>query len=284
MKNHFSFIKLAIILIGISMVIFTACKSDSSGEGDEDATKDSVAVTKDFDLPKIDKNMTYKLPSPVELYILIQNEGAKFNEDALNSVEKISGYYTRESKAMNLGIYASDLAYCTVFGKNQETFIYFKSAKQLADELGLTKGFNEAMLTRIDKNINNSDSLYEITTDSYWMATRHLEKIDQTNILPYIIIGGWIESVHIALNSVSDFSTENGVVVRIAEQQLLLENLIDYIRSLEDSEQFKDIMDKLLDLQTSFDLLYDNEDTIITEEQYKEISAKVEAARNEFVS
>lgn len=283
MKNYFSFINL-IILIGISMFIISSCKSESSEDGDEDATKDSVAVSKDYSLPKVDKNMTYKLPSPVELYILIQDEGAKFNSDALNSVDKISGYNTRESKAMNLGIYASDLAYCTVFGKNQETFIYFKTAKQLADELGLTKGFNENMLKRIDKNINNSDSLYEITTDSYWMATKHLEQIDQTNILPYIIIGGWIESVHVAINSVNTFSPDNGIVVRIAEQQLLLENLIDYIRSLEDSEQFKNIFDKLLDLQVTYDALYDNEDEVITEEQYIEISKKMKAVRDEFVS
>ena len=81
------------------------------------------------------------------------------------------------------------------------------------------------------------------------------------------------------------FDAANQVVVRITEQQLLLENLIDYLNSLNDNSQLQDIISSLTDLQSSFDLLYENaEDVLITEEQYKEITEKVEALRAQIIS
>lgn len=232
----------------------------------------------------IDHNTQYRLPSPVEFFIYIKDNKSKYNKEMLNSPENISKYYTTSSKAINFGIYASDLAYCTVFGQNQETFIYFTKAKNLADELGLTEGFDEQVAKRIDQNLNNSDSLYQITTDGYWQAVTFLEAHDKSNLLPYILVGSWVESVHIAIQSVSKFKLDDPLVIRISEQQLLLENLIDHLNSIGD-EQLNDIISKLTELQAAFDLLYDNpEDVIITEEQYNEIVKQISALRIQFIS
>jgi hypothetical protein len=232
----------------------------------------------------VDRNTQYRMPSPVEFFIYLKENKLKFNKTSLNKTDNISKYYTTSSKALNFGIYASDLAYCTVFSQNQETFLYFSTAKKIADELGLTEGFDEQVAKRIDQNINNSDSLSKISQDGYWEAVTFLEAHDKSNLLPYILVGSWIESVYIAINSVGKFKADDPVVIRISEQQFLLENLIDHLNSMSD-ENLNDILAKLTDLQASFDLLYENsEDVIITEEQYKEISEKVKAIRNQLIS
>jgi len=262
----------------ILSVLAYSCKTDTQPV-DQNLNTDTIVKEQ-----VIDHNTQYRLPSPVEFFLYIKENKAKYNKTILNSPDNISKYYTTASKAINFGIYASDLAYCTVFGQNQETFIYFTKAKNLADELGLTEGFDEQVAKRIDQNLNNSDSLYEITTDGYWQAVSFLEERDKSNLLPYILVGSWVESVHIAIHSVTKFKSDDQLVIRISEQQLLLENLIDHLNSLGD-DQLKDILSKLTELQAAFDLLYDNpEDVIITEEQYKEIVKQIDALRTQFIS
>ena len=276
MKNLLSSLNKLFLLITAVALIY-ACTSETTKE--EETEIDTVSTSVD-----VEKNMSYKLPSPVELYIFLRQYKTRFNKEALNPVENYSKYYTTTDKAVNLGIYSSDLAYCTVFEKNQETFQYFKSAKILADELGLMEGFDNQILKRIDENINNSDSLYQITTESYWDACTYLENEEQINLLPFILVGGWIESVHIAFSSVDEFSAENETIIRIAEQQFLLENLVDFFNSLKENEQFNEILVKLLELKNIYDKLYENKDVIITKDQYNEISTKIETLRSEFVS
>ncbi|HBF87334.1 MAG TPA: hypothetical protein DDX39_01740 [Bacteroidales bacterium] len=268
------------LFIAASMMVVWSCNqtpSDQSTVGTE--VEDSLQGG------SVDRNTQYRLPSPVEFYMFLREAKAPFNAKELNNVDNISKYITLSSKAINFGVYASDLGYCTVFGQNQETFLYFKQAKQIADELGLTEGFDEQLAGRIDQNINNSDSLYQITSDGYWEAVSFLESNDKSNLLPYILFGSWVESVHLAIKSVKKFDANDPIVIRITEQQLLLENLIDYLNSLNDNSQLQDIISKLTDLQSSFDLLYENpEDVIITQEQYKEITEKVELLRSEIIS
>lgn len=275
---------LTLIFLALALILVWSCKNENKQTTDENAV-DSAAIKKEIKQTKAEKNTSYRLPSPVEFYMFIHDAKAKFKKNALNSPDNISKYMTTSSKSLNFGIYASDLAYCTVFGENQETFVYFSKAKQLADDLGLTEGFDAKIANRINTNINNSDSLYKITNDSYWDAVTFLEEQDKANLLPFILVGSWVESLHIAFSSVDKFSTKNEVVVRIAEQQLLLENLLDHLNSLGDNDQLKGIITKLTDLQSIFDQLYENGDNvIITEAQFKAISKKVEDIRKEFVS
>jgi hypothetical protein len=97
-------------------------------------------------------------------------------------------------------------------------------------------------------------------------------------------MGGWIESVYIAINSVEKFDANNEVVMRITEQSYLLENLLDYLKTLRKDPDTERYIKMLIELQYSFDKLYDNpESTLITKDQYKEISQKVKAIRAEMI-
>ena len=189
-----------------------------------------------------------------------------------------------ESKTLAFGIYASDLAYSSCFGKNQLTFKYFTTCKMLADDIGLTTGFDQNIVKRIDKCINNKDSLMAITKNSYTDVLNVLQSQGQIKLLPLIITGAWIESVYIAINSVKKFSSEDAVVLRIADQQLLLENLIDYHKSIPEKDQNKEVFSKLTSLQDAFDQLYDNKDVIITKEQFEEISVRIKKIRTDLIT
>lgn len=270
-----------IYYLPLSLFILFAC---SGGETKTEINASDANVAVPERTFKVESNTSFKLPSPVELYLLIKDEGATFRQDELHDIELNGDYVTSVKKAVNFGIYASDLAYCTVFEKQQETHSYFKGLKSMASDLGIDKGYDETIVARLDDNLYNSDSLYQITGDSYWEVCTYLEENNKSAMLVQILTGGWTESVFLSISSVEKFTPENRIIMRIAEQSYLLENLIDYLSTLDKDAETEEYFRQLTDLQYSFDKLIDNpEDVIITKEQYKEIVGKVKALRADLV-
>lgn len=264
-----------------------SCASEEEGDefSDDSLSVDTMPVTQSKGFA--DENMTYKLPSPIELFLFMKQHDAKFVKDAANSADDYkTKYYTSKSKAINFGVYATDLAYSVVFEEYQKTLLYFKVTKSLADELNLVEGFDEKVMKRIDNNINNIDSLQEITSDAYWVACDYLENQNKTDLLSFIMIGSWIESVYIAVQTLDKYKADSPILKRgIAEQGLLLANLLEHLESRHANDPtFTELMEQLQDLQLAYDKLLDNPaDTVITKEQFNEIATKIEKIRNNLV-
>jgi len=268
--------KLWFIAVLILPFIFS-CSSSTDGD----------VEIEDFELFEEDQQIglsTIKVPSPVELYMFMQMADLSFNKSLLNPIDNLSRYISSYKKSLNFGVYASNLAYCTVFKQNRETLTYFSTTKQLADELGLTEGFDDSIVKRLDKNISNSDSLYFITNDSYSDVTNFLEQQGHSSLLPLMLTGAWIESVYIAISSIKSFSPENEIVLLIADQQFLLESILEIFEALPENEATQSLEDSLKDIQNSFDELYDNEDVRITKSQFEEIAKKIKTLRAEIIS
>ncbi|MBN2668415.1 MAG: hypothetical protein JXR60_04220 [Bacteroidales bacterium] len=277
MKNNriFYFISL------FAFSAFWAC----SGSGDENQLIDDESVIQEIQLDdtKIPQQF-YQLPSPVEMFMFMWEDGAPFYNTHLNPIENVDKYVDSKKKSLNLGIYSADLAYCTVYDKNQETMNLFSATKKLAEDLGLTEGFDQSILERIDKNIENSDSLYRITSDSYSKTLTFLQSQGRTEVLPYIVYGGWLESLYIATQTVKKFNPESGIAERINDQGLLLENLIEFFNAIKVSDAYADTI--LKDLN-SLDLLFkksaESEDGLMTKEVYGEVKEQVKTLRNQIV-
>ncbi|NOZ46622.1 MAG: hypothetical protein GXO79_07540 [Chlorobi bacterium] len=270
--------------IGIIFLLFgflsQSCTQEAKNKSNTSSEKEQVNNTETQEPP-----IAYKMPSPVELFMFLKSNEIEYKPNSVSPVENITKYYTNASKAINFGIYASDLAYCTVFGMYQETFLYFSTTRTLATDLGFTSGFDELMVERINANLYNNDSLFQITNDSYADACNYLEESGKKDVLALILAGSWIESVHIIIQSIDTFSNESPIVIRLADQRFLLENLVNFFKSIDNNISTDKILDKLFDLQASFDLLYDNADNInMTKAQYDEITEKVEKIRTELIN
>ena len=274
-KKRFLFVIILGFILGIS-----ACTSTTEENNEENA--DTTQVSADTTAQKKESQF-FNLPSPIELYTFLYENNIKFQAELMNPIENVDKYVTSEEKGIALGVYASDIAYCAVYDKSDETMNYFVTSKKIADELGLTEGFDEKIADRINNNLHNSDSLYNISTDSYSMALNYLRSQNQEQLLPLMIFGGWIESVYIAVNSYNDktFNPENPVVFQILDQGYLLENLVDYFKSLDQSnETIKKITEQLTDLQNIYLSIQDNVDVDITKEQFDNIKEKIQNIRN----
>ncbi len=136
------FFLLLFVALGL---ILTGCnrgpKSEGDGSGDFEAA--GTLETEAQEQLNTAKRIFYSLPSPLETAMLIKNAGAEYNEELMNPTSNSSRYITSKSKALNLGIYSTDLSYASLFDQNQATLSYIEVAKEMADGLNILDAISQ---------------------------------------------------------------------------------------------------------------------------------------------
>src|SRR5258706_6241167 len=157
-----------ILMIGfVAVLLLAAC-----GKGkkpDEQAFLNSLDSAKKG--PSIDEevisSILNEIPSPLEISVLLKESGTKYNLGLLNSSDNLSKYNSNYKKALNLGIYGTDLGYTNIYQQNQDGIKYLASIKSLANELNIGKFFDRETIGRLAGNSKNLDSLLLITTQNF---------------------------------------------------------------------------------------------------------------------
>ena len=294
------FASLTNTLLAIAVVsLFASCNNDS-GNGSDTNPQDSAAQQ---EMQKKAKKVFFAIPSPIEMANMIKQSGSNYNKDLLNSKDAVSRYTTNTSMALNLGIYGADLSYTSIFDQTQPSMNYMACAKKLADALGITGAFTPETVDRLEKNVNNKDSLLQIVSDAYLTTDAYLKENERASTSALIIAGGWIEGLYIA-TKISGKNPENNVVAtRIAEQKSVLENLIALIESYPNDPSLTDVLNQLKSLNelyanvgqapTKTDATTNDAEKVttitndakapMTAEQLSAISAKVDAIRSAII-
>ncbi len=196
------------------------------------------------------KKIFYTIPAPVEMASLIQSTGADFNGDNLNSVDNVNNYVTRKQKALNLGVYGANLSYATMFERSKESLVYLSAVRQLADQLGASNIINDDLITRVEANKENKDSLLVIVSDTFWSLNAKFKEDNMEDISALVIAGGWIEALHLANSHVEG---NDALRTRIAEQKYSLDDLISLFGTYENQENLADVLADLNQLKAIFD-------------------------------
>lgn len=247
MKTIKRFTWLAILMIYMSLLI-VSCNNDSNStiENQTDSTETDTLLT-DEQMPDI----VYQIPSPDELFSLIKSSGCKFRDDVLNS-EK-TNYEAKTSQELNLGIYAADLAYLAAFEKFQQSLKYFSKVKSMSDQMGLSTAIGSDMYNRLEKNMSNTDSLLDITNNSYYNVIQKLEETGNGKTLALIMAGGWVESMYIAVNLVGKYSETEINIQRIASQKITFNNLFSNLEKYKDQPEVLSQITNLSDIKDIYD-------------------------------
>jgi hypothetical protein len=249
--NYNSTIRYSII-IALAATI-SSCGSTASDN--ENVTGTDTAANANSGKDTKAQNVFYSIPSPIETTSLLKAAGAKYNASYLNPIENVSKYSTAASRALNLGIYGSDLSFTSIFDQTQESMLYLRCTNKLATSLGISGAFDESTTSRIEANLENRDSLLAIISDSYWNADSYLKENGQPGVSALIIAGGWIEGLYIATKIAAD--TKNAdIVTRIGEQKLSLDNLVALLESYKSSnEGVNDMYNQFSELKKIYDTI-----------------------------
>lgn len=302
-----------LLLFTFLVFISGSCVSDNKGK--EGNSADSSGISDDFDAnadedltEKINtaKRIFYSLPSPLETAMLIKNAGADYDGDLLNKVENTSKYNTNLKMALNLGIYTTDLSYASLFDQTQATLSYINAAKKMADGLEILDAIDQATITRLEENINNRDVIIDIISETLLNSSSFLEDKGLQNTSAIILVGGWVEGLHIATSLVKSGTDlqKNKLVERIVDQKLSLNIVVSLLENnkdnaevqvlLKDVAELKAIYDKITIEQSEITPVEDpntnvtvlkSESTIkITQEVFDELTRKVKELRTRYIS
>lgn len=210
--------------VGIAIALVIVSCGSSSNDSDAISGNDSANANNNVKDTKA-QNVFYSIPSPIETTSLLKGAGAQYNAKYLNPIENVSNYSTVAAKALNLGVYGSDLSFTSIFDQTQESMLYLRCTNKLSSDLGISGAFDETTTSRIESNMENKDSLLAIISDSYWTADSYLKDNGQAGVSALIIAGGWIEGLYIATKVANDTKNPE-IATRIGEQKLSLNNLV----------------------------------------------------------
>ncbi len=177
------------------------------------------------------------IPSPLEISVLLKEAGKKYNAGYLNSPDNISKYNSNYKKALNLGVYGTDLGYTNIYEQNQEGIKYIASIKELANGLNIGQFFDMETIGKLASNSKNLDSLLLITTQNFNTINHYLQTQNRANLSVLLLTGGWLEALHITCSVAAVNPDNKELQETIGAQKIILENIMLLVSFYKDSDQ-----------------------------------------------
>lgn len=302
--HKFNKLLLFLIVLGGITLTFSSCGDDTDPIEIEDI---DANIEEDIDNNGSTivqfENTLFSVPSPYEIAFLVKDQDIDYNKEFLNPVNRSHNYVNNYKKALNLGVYGADLGYLNIYEQTPDAVSYFSAIKILSQELDISNAFNSKTISRIERNMGNKDSLLFIMSNTYREADRYLKDNNRNDLGVLILTGGWIESFHI-LVQIAQNNKDPQVIRRIGEQKYPLENLIKILSPYNnESEEYAQLIDKLIDLAYIFDgidveytyheaetiekekltIINSTSELVMSDEQLDMISEKLTAIRNDII-
>ncbi|HQQ92925.1 MAG TPA: hypothetical protein PLQ93_00105 [Bacteroidia bacterium] len=221
----------------VSGLLFYSC---SEGEKtDELVEEESQTTVNSSQVNFSAQNVFNTLPDKKLVLELIDKNHLEYNPDFLNDPNFVTKYNVEFFKAVNLGIYGSDLTISSTFDQTQESMVFLKCVNVLAGNLGVNAAFDQNMFDRIQSNDNNKDSVLQIITDSFLKVDEILKNNQRPGTSAVILAGCWIEGLYVSCQMAQVVNSES-IIKTILSQKESLRNLIALLDgvTLKNDEKF----------------------------------------------
>lgn len=263
-----------IFILGI-LFILSGCKS-SKKEPAETAQPEKEQTIKEA---VIEQLSGYPIPTSFEIIKMINEAGASYILSLSNDADKVDNYITSKEKALNLGVYGTDLSYASTYGMKQEMMLYLESSKKLVDELGITTAFNVNYAQRIEDNLDDKDSLISVISDSFTDTWDYLTTNEKNKQALLVLSGSWIEGLYITTQIAITAADNTSFLEIIARQKNSLHILLDVIEPVKDDVDVTGIYSGLMDLRK----IYEEIEEELTAEQLEQVLDAIEPLRESIV-
>lgn len=285
-----------------SVIVITAMLGACGGSKEEQQEKQIVETQDTIKSGVLNVGgQLFSIPSPIQTAMLIQKLGLPFNKGILFASNKVNTFNTDATRALALGIYGADLGYVSMYNQTQEALTYLGSIKQLADKLGVSSAFDEKTFKRFENNLSNKDSLVVLVGVAYRASDNYLKNNKRMDISSLILLGGWLESMNIAIESYKAKNNDE-IKRRIAEQKLTVNNLVqlitlnapdqtDLLASLKDiaalyeKVEFKyQFAEPTTDTTRKITYINSTNELIMSDDVFKNIIEKIQSLRNKITN
>jgi hypothetical protein len=263
-----------IFILGVIMVL-SACKSSRKDASDATAAGERPTVKEDV----IQDLAGYPIPTSYEVSDMLHEAGASYILSLSNPANNVGNYISSADKALNLGIYGSDLSYASTYMMKQETMQYLESSKRLIDELQISSTFNLDYAERVEKNLDTRDSLINIISESFYDTWKSLVDNEKDKLAVLVVCGSYIEGLYIATQIAATAADNSRFLEIIAHQKNSLNELIGVIEPIKEDVDVAGIYKGLVDLSK----IYENVGDILTADQLEQLISAIEPLRDSIV-
>jgi len=249
--------KISFLLIGFIVALTFSCNNDQN----------PAEITGDFDIPDSLLQETDSVPeissqsmddlvqnisSPIEIASLIKETGSKFSPELLASTNNLDKYNTSFKRSLNLGVLGADLGYLNLYSQNRFIVDYLTAIKSLAEGIKVGQFFDFKTLKELATSGENLDSLTYLSVHSFNKIDKYLRDNHRSNISVLIIVGVWIEGMYFA-TQINDQVKIKEISDRIAEQKIILNNIILILKNYKGDSEFQKLLNQLIKLKEIYE-------------------------------
>ncbi len=272
MKKIFTGVILPLLII--SFIGTTSCKDRSANKQQKKVEDEQVKTIEN----QIQTDV-YPLPTSAEVIKMLTEFEVGYTFGITNPVENTKRYFSSTTRAINLGVFGADLSYATLYNQQQEVINYLSAMRSLANELNMTKIYDETLYTRIKNNFDQRDTLVKILTDAFNNTYAYLSDNDQQPLALLVVGGAWVEGMYLT-TQVSDAAYQyEGISRVLLDQKKSFDLYLDITKPYVNDPSVSDFVKRLDPVKT----VYDGIGTSLTEQNIKDITKVIVDVRSQIV-
>lgn len=179
-------------LMFVAISVFFSCKNRTSPGEQKKVELEQVKALEN----QIEANV-YPLPTSASVIRMLTELEVGYIVGISNPVENVKKYFSSASRALNLGVYGADLSYATLYNMQQSVIDYLNTIRTLANELNMSKIYDEGLYENIKKNYDNRDELVKILSKAFNDTYAYLSENNQQPLALLVVGGAWVEGMYL---------------------------------------------------------------------------------------
>lgn len=182
------------------------------------------------------------IEASAQLFKHMSEKGYSYNDGAMLSASK--SFSGSSKQAMGIGVIGSDLVYSASFAQTQSAMDRMKGLLSTASALGVAEAFDEELMTKMasdDSTVNKSVLL----TKAYLKAKDQLFSEERAQYATFMIIGGFIEGLHLSCQAMKDDIKDDQVRIGFFEIVNSIGSVQHLCRVFESNAEMKKLSEDL---------------------------------------
>ena len=256
----------------LSFTLLSSCKNRAANKDQKKVELQQVKTIEN----QIETNV-YPLPTSAAVIKMLTELEVGYIIGISNPVENVKKYFSSTTRAINLGVYGADLSYATLYNIQQEVINYLNAIRSLANELNMSKIYNEDLYDKIKQNFDNRDELVKILTASFNDTYSYLSENDQQPLALLVVGGAWVEGMYLTTH-VSEAAYQVAGISRVLlEQKKSFDLFLEITQPYANDPSVSDFV-KLLDPMKE---VYAGMTTSLTDQNIKDITRVINDIREQ---
>lgn len=248
-----NFIKMKSIKGILSIAVVSALVMSCGNKDGNKVKSSAVAEIDDVSVEQIIEDLE-NIPTPTSLDLMstINKLGIAYIYDVTNSLSNCESYLSTRQKALNIGVYSTDLSYDVTYQKKAETEEYLKCILGMASDLNISIDIDK-IGEKFQNNIDDVETLATAVRDLVSESQYILNQTSQTETALLFLIGSWVEGAYICVSAFETSSTNDEYIDIVLQHFNYAETILKYLETKKDDADFASFQEQFSNLKTLVD-------------------------------